>query len=1248
MRKSIFISLLFAFCAISCTVAEQEIDNSNVPTPGIQLPGFTAHINNVTKSRTSSEVKVNDNGTTTVQMYWHEDDNVAVTDCAVIGKYEQAGELEEKSVTTYFNLSEESKDVRFVEGLPLYCISPYEACDFSSTSSRPQLPNLNPETGEEWQPYTRNELCKLSVNIPTAQRYTSTAGENEGSRNLMLGKSEDGNETFRFKPIISLARFSITLNDAEEVISGVQLRTESTPIAGISEVDVETGEILSSTAKAVMLNYASPVPGPVTKGWAAVAPVDWTAAEGKVFYDVYTNKGVYTFCKKPGKAFEAGKVYNFPLKEASFTKVDTIDALEEGKYLFAEGTVQIANIRTTDSTITIAWTVTPANSSIFATPSYTYDADNFPYSTDIEKEYKIALYRDAECTDLVVSVDNITKKAFTYTSSGKDTFYPPRFTFPGLDAATTYYAKVVNKTDSTESQLLRIETAPSVASKSDVVTADIKAGDMILYENFASILYPGDVSVNSAGIRYNSFLPVTGEITLGENNYQVVSGGQEHGFFNNFKSKLAEIGFDKWGWIGGKSGATGGSVCARSGYLKIGTGSNRAFVCTPALDVIPQGQYAKVKVIFRAAPISAAKSEKYICVKTLSGVAMDESNQVSYTEEHDAEYFYLNEEDDETCWREYEVELDRVLHGSVIAIGGGLGATKTNRFQIDDVRIYVEELSADNLVYGTVKFSDETPASGVSVSDGFSVTQTDANGNYALFPHSETWYIYYSIPEDSKVNMTTDGHPSFYTKYDKGVSKYDFTLEKQAVEDNFTLFLLADPQCRNTTEIGHFSTETVPAMKAHAQSKTTPCYGVTLGDIVHTKDSQQTSQYMDDMRSEMAADKIGMPIFQTMGNHDYTDTSDSFVTNTYNDSNEAYVNSSAYTKMQRLFEDTFGPINYSWNRGNTHIVSMRNLIFDSESDHSEVSKGFSDEQYEWLKQDLALVPKDKLVILCVHDPLTNGNITANNVGNVISLLTGFEKRLVLSGHKHYQRHRIRQITAGVFLEENVVAAACGAWWASTINNDGTPNGYGVYEIVNGDSIKEEYYMSVNEGQNNKDFQMRLYRGDLKCGDRGVLGFSRNYFQLQHGSNVVLASIFNARGLQSYENGSTDTKYQALQEKITPTLWKVELYENGVKMDDSKVTFITEKTYTRANLGAPSLTNYVEVPTDSSQDWLAISYRVCVKGAEDDYTGCWHMFKCEITDPNATITVKATDPYGNVYESSEIIENGDDIYAKIKR
>ena len=182
-----------------------------------------------------------------------------------------------------------------------------------------------------------------------------------------------------------------------------------------------------------------------------------------------------------------------------------------------------------------------------------------------------------------------------------------------------------------------------------------------------------------------------------------------------------------------------------------------------------------------------------------------------------------------------------------------------------------------------------------------------------------------------------------------------------------------------------------------------------------------------------------------------------------------------------------------------------------------------------------------------------------------------------------------------------------------MNGDGCPNGYGVYDIE-GNNITNWYYMGINEGMNSRDYQIRLYRGDLKCGNVS----SSKTFNLQHGSNVILANVFNA-----------------------DSSWRVEIFEDGVSA--GLMQAMTARKYSPTSDTYPIGTSYpVKPATDSSQDWWSIAYHISIIGrsASGSYhTACYHMYKHTLKNPNAkSIRVEATDRFGRKYTCSEVVEN----------
>ena len=541
------------------------------------------------------------------------------------------------------------------------------------------------------------------------------------------------------------------------------------------------------------------------------------------------------------------------------------------------------------------------------------------------------------------------------------------------------------------------------------------------------------------------------------------------------------------------------------------------------------------------------------------------------------------------------------LRGNVYQLG--LNFSKFSREELP------EEVLEPFTAIGKLTYEDGTPASGVSVSDGYNVAVTDYKGTYRLKTCADTYYIYYSVPEDCEVQVNEYGQPAFFTRYSQSESRYDFTLKRKAggKEDKFTLFCLADPQCKSE-HLKRFANETVTDLKAHAMTKNGPVYGVTLGDVVYSEGNRDNVPEMDDMRDLMHKDKTGMPIFQVMGNHDYTYFKGDMPL-------EPDETSSTYNiKAQRAFEEIFGPIDYSWNRGDVHFVCMRNMQWYSNSSASEYTARFTDQQYQWLKQDLAAVPKNKMVILCVHIPVSNMSkeYVSHNVQNVLDLLKQFKEAHIMSGHTHYSRNE-PTLHDGIY--EHVHAAVSGCWWYSKVNGDGSPNGYGVYEI-DGNTITNWYYKGVNEGMNSRDYQLRLYRGDILGGGR------YEKFAVPYGDQVILANVFNA----------------------DPD-WKIKVYENGVYSGDmTLIPHVAKADDTPAFVDADT----PSVPSvNTSRDWWAIGYHVGFvgrghkSGKRSSYiTACYHMYKYTLKDKNAEIRVEATDRFGRTYVATEFTDDYD--------
>ena len=300
-----------------------------------------------------------------------------------------------------------------------------------------------------------------------------------------------------------------------------------------------------------------------------------------------------------------------------------------------------------------------------------------------------------------------------------------------------------------------------------------------------------------------------------------------------------------------------------------------------------------------------------------------------------------------------------------------------------------------NNLYGVVTDPNGAPVGGIVVSDGFSCVATDANGVYQMPRHADAFHVFYRIPADREIPMS-EGRPCFWQRLSKTQERYDFVLmPQQAVETDFKLVCIADPQVQKDTDLARFKEESVPDIRAHVSTLEGPVYGITLGDIIFNEKAKDvTNQMMPPIALAMRESEIGLKLFQVMGNHD------NCMTPTVTDESSNFD-----LAGRRNFEYKFGPCDYSFDRGNAHIVAMDDvLLTDEKHNPSDYEGGFTDAQVEWLRQDLSLVPKEKLVIFCVHIPLRNA--TSFNRETVRNLLKEFDNVHIMAGHTHYAQNYI--------------------------------------------------------------------------------------------------------------------------------------------------------------------------------------------------------------------------------------------------
>ena len=431
---------------------------------------------------------------------------------------------------------------------------------------------------------------------------------------------------------------------------------------------------------------------------------------------------------------------------------------------------------------------------------------------------------------------------------------------------------------------------------------------------------------------------------------------------------------------------------------------------------------------------------------------------------------------------------------------------------------------------------------GVRVTDGYSFTTTDENGVYQFFANRYTRNVYITVPAEYEIPVDPDTHiPLFYSTepFDrKQMNRNDFTLKKlDAVEENWTLIAIGDPQCNTVAKHDRYVTETIPdivsSLAAHQKKGEYPnAYALTLGDII--EDSPGLWPSMKESMSNILVEGRYLPFFQCIGNHDH---------------NAAYP--TPYEASQSYI-DQFGPTDYSFDRGKAHIVVMDDVIVkENKKTTWGYDGGLTDQQWRWLQEDLAQVPdkENKMIIFAAHIPFRYGVekdgacVSFNrHYYDVLNALTAFQEAHIMIGHTHYTHNYIhhKYITKGGNpIYEHVHCAACGAWWSGNLSAAGSPNGYTYYEIH---GAKMYNWIARGTNLDDNDAQMRVYDGNQTYGE--VQGDKDYRFSWTGGGYMNLNSETTKK--DTYRPGQAIFKdcFVAAIWGDDDTNWKVDLLYGG--------------------------------------------------------------------------------------------------------
>ena len=310
----------------------------------------------------------------------------------------------------------------------------------------------------------------------------------------------------------------------------------------------------------------------------------------------------------------------------------------------------------------------------------------------------------------------------------------------------------------------------------------------------------------------------------------------------------------------------------------------------------------------------------------------------------------------------------------------------------------------------------------VVVSDGKIVTKTDGNGQYMLKVDPERRKIaivFVTLPEGYTVLADAANTPQYFARIED-------LKAGETREQNITL--IYDNKLKgkkgkfifiNDTHVSKYGNPSINVEKERFIKQVKQLNGLTYdADFMINNGDFSDGATVEEFKAYMEAAALSsLMIWPSVGNHDVRD----------DNGDGAYK---SYVENYRTFT---GPEWYSFDYRNYHIVVLETYIGQNEV-----------EQLEWLKQDLAMMPENKKIIVISHIPFNTPS--AYGIGGFVELLRQYQVRLVLTGH-----HHSNDVDTTVFAGGEHVQTA--PFWSS---QDGSPEGFRIVSVGEKDHITYDF------------------------------------------------------------------------------------------------------------------------------------------------------------------------------------------------
>src|SRR5690625_2651963 len=369
---------------------------------------------------------------------------------------------------------------------------------------------------------------------------------------------------------------------------------------------------------------------------------------------------------------------------------------------------------------------------------------------------------------------------------------------------------------------------------------------------------------------------------------------------------------------------------------------------------------------------------------------------------------------------------------------------------------------------------DERGVPGVAVTNGVEVVQTDGDGTYEL-PVRDNMTVSVTQPSGWQVPVDSDMFAQFsYNHMPAGSPDLEFggieptgdtpravnfpMIESDATaQSDQDCAIASDTQAYDMTEMGYARDGAVRDLVQRDDYQA--CGVLLLGDNVGDDLS------LNDELRDIYADVNG-PVRAAPGNHDMD----------YDAEDDAHA--------LDTFRDQFGPSHFSYDVGHTHFVVLDSIDYSGDESTKAYTESISDEQLEWLENDLRNVPESAHVVIATHAPIvTHRDVVVDNATELYDVIADYPNAVTIGGHTHTQENlvageqRAEWADAGIdeLSHTQIVAGAVsGSWYSGGLNADGLPYSFtsdasepGVLTLEFDGAERSERYTVRNESDDHQ-------------------------------------------------------------------------------------------------------------------------------------------------------------------------------------